>query len=78
LSLATETDGSIVQSTTRAALYSLKLTYGTGDLTGIYYGAKSFGHLVTMARSTEELSRVLSIFSKENLTGSLPVPWEGV
>ncbi|KAJ5541218.1 amidase signature enzyme [Penicillium frequentans] len=59
LAMATETIGSIVTPSTRAALYALKPTIGTQDTTGLYTMTDFFDSPGPMAKSAADV-RVLS------------------
>lgn len=71
-------DGSLVQPSTRAALYGLKCTLGTTDLTGIQAGAKAFSSLGGMAKSVKDLAELLKLIQGTDYSSFLTNSWEGI
>lgn len=59
--LGTETDGSLVQPSTRAALYGLKVTPGTISTHGVLPLSKPFDSIGGAAKTTEDLADLLDI-----------------
>ncbi|KAJ6011058.1 amidase signature enzyme [Penicillium sp. IBT 35674x] len=78
LAMATETIGSIVTPSTRAALYALKPTTGVQDTTGLYTMTEFFDSPGPMAKSAADV-RVLSEILLGRLFHSPQFgPWEGL
>jgi len=66
----------LVQPSTRAALYGLKCTLGTTDLTGIQAGAKAFSSLGGMAKSVKERAQLLKLIQGTDYSSFLTNSWE--
>ncbi|KAL8811974.1 MAG: hypothetical protein Q9200_001372 [Gallowayella weberi] len=60
VSIGAETDGSMVQPATRAALYGLKASHGSTALGGVLPGALSFDCLGGFAKTPADLAEVIS------------------
>lgn len=67
-----------MQPSTRAALYGLKCTLGTTDLTGIQAGAKAFSSLGGMAKSVKDLAELLKLIQGTDYSSFLTNSWEGI
>lgn len=63
VSLGTETDGSIVQPASRAALYGLKPTFGSTSSRGIMPVAPSFDTVGGMAKTVKDLADITGMLS---------------
>ena len=61
VSIGTETDGSLVQPATRAALYGMKATVGTVKTAGIQPISPAFDSVGGMAKSAMDLANLMSI-----------------
>ncbi|KAL8903550.1 MAG: hypothetical protein Q9207_003855 [Kuettlingeria erythrocarpa] len=60
VSIGAETDGSVVQPATRAALYGLKASHGSTEPGGVLPGALSFDSLGGFAKTRADLVEVMS------------------
>lgn len=79
VAIGTETDGSVVQPSTRAALYGLKCTVGLTENAGISSISSAFDSLGAMAKSTADLSAVLEVLMESpNLFKSQTGTWTGL
>ena len=79
MAIGTETDGSVVQPSTRAALYGLKCTVGSTENAGISGISPAFDSLGAMAKSTVDLSAVLEVLMESpNLLKSQTGTWAGL
>ena len=61
LSIEAETDGSIVQPTTKAALYDLKASHELTELAGVLPGALSFDCLDGFAKTPANLAGLMNV-----------------
>lgn len=60
-SVGSETDGSVVQPATRAALYGLKASHGSTEVAGVLLGALSFDCLGGFAKTPADLASLMSV-----------------
>ena len=79
VSIGTETDGSLVQPATRAALYGMKATPGSVETAGIQPISPAFDSVGGMAKSLEDLANIMGILLRRTdypsyLNGS----WKGL
>ncbi|KAF2110417.1 amidase signature domain-containing protein [Lophiotrema nucula] len=72
LSLGTETDGSLVQPAGRAALFALKPTVGSTDLTGVWTLSLSFDSAGAMAKSIVDLAFTTELLHTQEVRAKLP------
>jgi amidase len=79
VSLGAETDGSLVQPANRAALYAVKLTQGSVDMTGSQPGNPDLDTAGPLAKSTIDVLNLLNVLmkpSRERITvDQLPEDW---
>lgn len=78
LALATETDGSIVQPSNRAALYGLKVTVGLLPTEGTAPWSSLTDSIGGMAKSSEDLTSLIEILSGSDYRKSLTRSWAGL
>ncbi|MCJ1371018.1 hypothetical protein MMC20_002233 [Loxospora ochrophaea] len=79
LSLATETDGSIVQPANRAALYGLKATAGLLSTEGTSPWSPLTDSIGGMAKSSDDLAALFdTLAGGSNFSSSLGRSWEGL
>ena len=79
VSIGTETDGSLVQPATRAALYGMKATPGSVDTVGIQSISPAFDSVGGLAKTPEDLVNVMSILQeRKEYTSYLKGSWEGL
>jgi amidase len=78
LAMATETIGSIVTPSTRAALYALKPTTGIQDTTGLYTMTDFFDSPGPMAKSAEDVRVLSEILLNRKFNFSPSGFWEGL
>ncbi|KAJ5792756.1 amidase signature enzyme [Penicillium pulvis] len=78
LAMATETIGSIVTPSTRAALYALKPTTGIQDTTGLYTMTDFFDSPGPMAKSAADLRVLTEILLGRPFSSPQIGPWEGL
>ena len=79
VSIGTETDGSLVQPATRAALYGMKATPGSVDTAGIQPISPAFDSVGGLAKTPEDLANVMSILQGQREYGAyLKGSWEGL
>ena len=72
IALGTETDGSLVQPASRAALYVLKPTVGAVHTKGIWTLSKTFDVVGAMAKSVVDVATVTECLLKDSARQSLP------
>ena len=77
MSIGTETDGSICQPATRAALYAMKATVGTIDMTGIQPANPDFDSAGAMAKTPSDLAVFMETITNgaPDYLSSLSDPW---
>ncbi|KAI0191098.1 amidase signature enzyme [Astrocystis sublimbata] len=75
LALATETDGSIVQPSNRAALYGMKATVGLISAEGTAPWSPVTDSIGGMAKSPEDLANLFSVLLNTDLTHCLSATW---
>ena len=77
MSIGTETDGSICQPATRAALYAMKATVGTIDMTAIQPANPDFDSAGAMAKTPSDLAIVMATITNgaPDFSSSLSDPW---
>ncbi|KAK3899057.1 amidase signature domain-containing protein [Staphylotrichum tortipilum] len=79
VSVATESDGSIVYPAGRAAVYALKLTVGTVPMDGCQANAQWLTTLGAMAKSPLDLTDTVSVLLRTNdLSRHLTGSWAGI
>lgn len=79
ISLGTETDGSIVQPASRAALYALKPTFGSTSSRGIMPVAPSFDTVGGMAKTVKDLADITGVISGgKDFSTYLRKSWTGL
>ncbi|KAJ5289132.1 amidase signature domain-containing protein [Penicillium angulare] len=79
LMVGTETDGSLVQPSTRAALYGLKLTVGTISTYGVQPLSKPFDSIGGAAKTTEDLANLLdTLVPGRDFKSSLTKSWKNI
>lgn len=79
ISIGHETDGSIVQAATRAALYALKPSVGTVPLDGTMPVSTYFDILGGMARTPQDLADITGIvMGGKGFSKSLKGSWKGL
>ncbi|KAL6719943.1 hypothetical protein ACLMJK_001864 [Lecanora helva] len=79
VSVGAETDGSVVQPASRAALYGLKASHGATKLAGVLPGAHSFDCLGGFAKTSADLASLMTVLLEErDLSTSLSNSWEGI
>ncbi|KAJ5916612.1 amidase signature enzyme [Penicillium tannophilum] len=78
LAMATETIGSIVTPSTRAALYALKPTTGLQDTTGLYTMTEFFDSPGPMAKSVADVRVLSEILLGRSFTFPQFGSWEGL
>ena len=79
VSIGTETDGSLVQPATRAALYGLKATVGTVETAGIQPISPAFDSVGGMAKSATDLANLMSILQDGKSYGQyMKKSWKGL
>lgn len=79
ISVATESDGSIVYPAGRAAVYALKLTVGAVPTDGCQANARWLTTIGAMAKSPLDLSHTVSVLLGEtDLSRHLTGSWDGI
>ncbi|KAI1110907.1 amidase signature domain-containing protein [Nemania sp. NC0429] len=78
LALATETDGSIVQPSNRAALYGLKATVGLLSTEGTAPWSSLTDSIGGMAKSSEDLMSLIEALSGKNYREYQKTSWDGL
>ena len=79
LSIGSESDGSIVQPSIRAALYSMKGTVGDINMRGTMSGGAGFDSAGPIAKSVEDCADVMDILLPgRNFRSSLTKSWDGI
>ena len=79
VSIGTETDGSLVQPATRAALYGMKATPGSVDTVGIQPISAAFDSVGGLAKTPEDLANVMSILQvQKEYSPYLIGSWKGL
>lgn len=74
--IGSETDGSLVQPSTRAALYGLKLTLGTVSTYGFLPLSKSFDSVGGAAKTAQDLANFLDTLAPgREFKSSISKPW---
>ena len=72
LSIEAETDGSVVQPTTKAALYDLQASHELTELAGVLPGALSFDCLDDFVKTPANLTSLMNVLvQKKNFFDSL-------
>lgn len=72
IGLGTETDGSIVQPSARAALYGLKPTPGNTEMEGVWMVSDVFDAVGAMAKSVTDLASITEICLRPESRANLP------
>ena len=72
LSLGTETEGSLVQPATRAALYTIKPTVGSVDMDGVWAVSNKLDVIGAMTKSVDDLANVMGIILTADARQNLP------
>ena len=77
MSIGTGTDGSICQPATRAALYAMKATVGTIDMTAIQPANPDFDSAGAMAKTPSDLAVVMETITSgaPDYSSCLSDPW---
>ena len=79
LSIGTETDGSLVQPATRAALYGMKATPGSVDTAGIQPISPAFDSVGGLAKNPTDLANLMGILLRRmDYTSYLGGSWTGL
>ena len=79
LSIEAETDGSVVQPITKAALYGLKISHGLTELASVLPGALLFDCLGGFAKTPPDLASLMNFFvQRRDFSGSLSYSWKGI
>ena len=79
ISIGTETDGSLVQPATRAALYAMKATPGSVNLEGIQPISPAFDSIGGLAKSPKDLADLMSILQPgKHYSFSPKASWDGI
>ena len=79
VSIGTETDGSLVQPATRAALYGMKATPGSVETVGIQSISPAFDSVGGLAKTCKDLANVRSILQgQEDYHLYLIDSWKGL
>ena len=79
VSIGTETDGSLVQPATRAALYGMKATPGSVNTAGIQPISPAFDSVGGLAKTTEDLANIMGILlGRTDDAWDLKGSWKGL
>ncbi|KAL6790448.1 amidase signature domain-containing protein [Trichoderma sp. SZMC 28013] len=78
LAMGTETIGSIITPSTRAALYSLKVTTGALDTTGTYSMTDFFDSVGPMAKSSADVRTMAEILLQRTFNSTDFGTWKGL
>ena len=79
LSIGTETDGSLVQPATRAALYGMKATPGSVNTAGIQPISPAFDSVGGLAKTPEDLANIMGILlGRTDYPSYLKGSWNGL
>ena len=79
VSIGTETDGSLVQPATRAALYGMKATPGSVDSAGIQPISPEFDSVGGLAKTPRDLANIMGILLRRTFDSShLEGSWKGL
>jgi amidase len=76
--MATETDGSITQPASRAALYGMKVTVGVVPTEGTSPWSPLTDSAGGMAKTPEDLASLIGIMMGKNFAGNLTKSWKGL
>lgn len=72
MALGTETEGSLVQPATRAALFALKPTIGNTELDGVWPLSPRFDSVGGMAKSVGDLARITEFLLTADARSKFP------
>ena len=78
VSVGSECDGSIVQPACRAALYGMKATPGTIPGAGAFPTSREFDSHGGMAKTTDDLAKIMGLLMNKNFDSSLKASWDGL
>ena len=80
VSIGTETDGSLVQPATRAALYGMKATPGSVDTAGIQPISPAFDSVGGLAKTPGDLANIMGILlgRRTDYPSYLEGSWKGL
>ena len=79
VSIGTETDGSLVQPATRAALYGMKATPGSVNTAGIQPISPAFDSVGGLAKTPEDLANIMGILlGRTDDPSVLKGSWKGL
>ena len=79
VSIGTETDGSLVQPATRAALYGMKATPGSVNTAGIQPISPAFDSVGGLAKTPEDLANIMGILQRRtDYPSYLKGSWNGL
>ena len=79
VSIGTETDGSLVQPATRAALYGMKATPGLVNTAGIQPISPAFDSVGGLAKTSEDLANIMGVLQgRTDYSSYLEGSWKGL
>ncbi|WPJ67174.1 hypothetical protein SMAC4_07005 [Sordaria macrospora] len=77
IALGAETDGSLVQPTSRAGLYALKPTPGTVSVKGVL-ALPTYDAIGPIARTAKDVADMLTLLTGTNLSHESKISWDGL